>query len=61
MVEIKHDRLRGYYTLYIDGEFEGNYDTISEAREDANYILNLKALEKEVAAGLWDHLMDCAS
>lgn len=30
LVEFKHNR-RGYYTLYIDGVFEGNYDTFSEA------------------------------
>jgi hypothetical protein len=29
-VEIQHNR-RGYYTLYKDGIFEGNYDTFSEA------------------------------
>ena len=29
-VEIQHNR-RGYYTLYIDGVFEGNHDTFSEA------------------------------
>lgn len=52
MVKIEHDRLRGYYTLYIDGEFQGNYDTISEAREDASCIMNLKALER-------DHLYAC--
>lgn len=28
--EIKHDK-RGYYTLYIDGEFMGNFDTFEEA------------------------------
>ncbi len=30
--EIKYDR-RGFYTLRIDGEFEGNYDSYAEAAE----------------------------
>lgn len=29
-MEIKRDK-RGFYTLYIDGVFEGNYDTYIEA------------------------------
>lgn len=28
--EIKRDK-RGFYTLFIDGEFEGNYDSFTEA------------------------------
>ena len=33
MIRIVHDP-RGYYTLFIDGKFAGNYDTESEARQD---------------------------
>lgn len=39
-VEIQHNR-RGYYTLYKDGIFEGNYDTFSEA------VKALEELEEE--------------
>ena len=42
--EIKHNR--GYYTLFVNGEFQGNYDTFTEA---ANEIEEIK-LEKESAA-----------
>ena len=33
MVEIKHNP-RGYYTLYVDGRFGGNFDTYGEARRE---------------------------
>jgi len=38
MPEIKRDP-RGYYTLYIDGVFAGNFDTRSEADREYNIIL----------------------
>ena len=35
--EIKYNR-RGFYTLRIDGEFEGNYDSYTEAAEASEKI-----------------------
>lgn len=31
---------RGYYTLFIDGKFAGNYDTESEARQELYSMMN---------------------
>lgn len=38
MAEIKHDN-RGFYTLYIDGVFKGNYDTYTEAVQACDKIV----------------------
>ncbi len=38
MSEIKRDK-RGFYTLYIDGVFEGNYDTYAEAAKACKQII----------------------
>ena len=37
--EIKYN-CRGFYTLRIDGEFEGNYDSYTEAVEASEQITN---------------------
>ena len=37
--EIKYNR-RGFYTLRIDSEFEGNYDSYTEAAEASEKITN---------------------
>ena len=31
---------RGYYTLFVDGKFAGNYDTESEARQELYSMMN---------------------
>lgn len=38
-VNISRDK-RGYYVLTIAGKFEGNFDTINEAAQEAEKILN---------------------
>ena len=38
-MEIKRDE-RGYYTLFIHGEFAGNFDTHIEASDEAETILH---------------------
>ena len=39
-VEIKKSKLGGmYYTLFIDGQFRGNYDRYGEAVEEAEQLL----------------------
>lgn len=37
-VSIKRDP-RGYFTLTIDGEFAGNYDTLQEAYAELNELV----------------------
>lgn len=49
MSEIKRDK-RGYYTLYIDGVFEGNYDTMSEATQAYEEIVWGESLVKELVS-----------
>lgn len=44
-VEIKRNP-RGYYTLYISGEFAGNFDTAQEASNEAEQILYSEELVK---------------
>ena len=36
-IEIKQEY--GHYVLYINGKFEGSYDTVTEAAKDADAIL----------------------
>ena len=39
-VEIKQSKLGGaYYTLFIDGQFKGNYDRYGEAVQEAERLL----------------------
>lgn len=39
-VEIKKSKLGGtYYTLFIDGQFKGNYDRYTEAVDEAEKLL----------------------
>ena len=38
-LRIIHDP-HGYYTMYIDGKFYGNYDTVSEAVADYESLIN---------------------
>lgn len=38
MYEIKHNP-KGYYTLTIDGEFQGNFDTVEEAVNEASELI----------------------
>lgn len=40
---IEHDN-KGYYTLFVNGKFEGNYDTVNEAIQE---IERLKAQKSE--------------
>lgn len=37
-VEIRRNS-RGYYTLYMNGDFVGNFDTVQEASQEAEDIL----------------------
>ena len=46
--EIKRDS-HGYYTLYIDGVFEGNYDTAAEAAKAYEELIWGKSQVKELA------------
>lgn len=48
-VEIKRDR-RGYYTLFIAGEFAGNFDTAQEASNEAEQILYSEQAVKELVS-----------
>lgn len=43
-IEIQRDR-RGYYTLRIDGRFEGNFDTAEEAAREAEDRLAYERVE----------------
>ena len=45
--EIKRD-VRGYYTLYINGQFEGNYDTCAEAAQAYEQVIESEAMVKEL-------------
>lgn len=49
MSEIKRDK-RGYYTLYIDGVFEGNYDSAKEAADAYEEIIYGQNLVKELVS-----------
>lgn len=49
MSEIKRDP-RGYYTLYINGVFEGNYDTAAEAAQAYEQIVWGEAAVKELVS-----------
>lgn len=49
MSEIKRDK-RGFYTLYIDGIFEGNYDTYTEAAHAYEQIVWVEAAVKELVS-----------
>ena len=40
-VEIRRNS-RGYYTLYVSGDFVGNFDTVQEAAQEAEDILREK-------------------
>lgn len=37
-VEIKYDK-RGFYSLKINGQFAGNFDTVNEAAQEAEVII----------------------
>ena len=38
---------RGYYILTVNGKFEGNYDTVSEATNEAEEILRHSQPDKK--------------
>ena len=46
-MEIKRDE-RGFYTLYIDGVFAGNYDSYTEAVHDYEQLQSGKVTVKEL-------------
>lgn len=39
----------GYYTLSIDGKFEGNYDTFIDAAEELEHIKEAEDAAEEVS------------
>lgn len=39
LVDVRRSKY-GYFTLYLDGVFEGNYDSYTEAVTEANRLLN---------------------
>ncbi len=49
MSEIRRDK-RGFYTLYIDGVFEGNYDTYTEAAQAYEQIVWGEAAVKDLVS-----------
>ena len=40
--EIKRSKKGPYWTLTVDGEFVGNYDTLKEAADDLDTIIQEK-------------------
>lgn len=48
-MEIKRDK-HGFYTLYIDGVFDGNYDSYTEAAHAYEQIQYGEALIKELVS-----------
>ena len=45
--DIRHDDRHGYYTLTVNGQFEGNFDTMREAALEYEQIVKEKKEEKK--------------
>ena len=49
IVEIKRNP-RGYYTLYIEGDFAGNFDTAQEASNEAEQIIHSEEMLRDLVS-----------
>lgn len=46
-MDIKIENGRGYYTMYVNGIFYGNYDSMRELNEDRDLLEEMEKIRQE--------------